>query len=525
MDKRTLLAISLCFLIFVGWQEFYLKPSMQARQAAMQPTAQTTGTVNPAPGAQTAPAPTGAATRATPKEIAPRKETLKLAGGAMEISNGARLITGWDLERYTLPGSDGGSDLNTVTNATGIVEFAVDSQELAYIAGVRGELKSTGAGFEWSYEDDQVALSRVITATPDQPFADLVYTARFKTKVPQFAFVSLSSKSPEGDSQEHDRQLMWWANEELGKELVAQEISVKEVRGPVSWIGAASRYFVLSLIPGQGTEPRALVQPLGAREGRLSLKYPVSGSEIRIPLKVYFGPKELDVLRSVEKTLDHTVNFGMFTILAYPLLKLLKWFHELTRNWGIAIILLTLVVRLCVYPLAFKSAKSMKHMQKIQPQINKLRERYKDDKQKLNEEMLTLMRTNGYNPMAGCLPILVQMPVFFALYQVLYSAIELYQAPFALWIHDLSEKDPYYVTPVLLTAVMFFQMRLTPMTTTDPMQAKVMQWMPVIFGVFMVTLPSGLTLYMLVSTIFGIVQQLIINKKLGIAIQPAATTA
>jgi YidC/Oxa1 family membrane protein insertase len=533
MDKRTLLAISLCFLIFAGWQEFYIKPQMQARQAAIQrqrgvqPTATAPGgsAVSSASGTG-ANAPTDSmATSAAPAEVAPQLETVRLATGPAKISNGPRLFADWDLERYRLPGDESRGDLQKVIHQAGALEFAVDAPEYAYIANRRGKLESAGGSWRWSYEDDKVALTRMITTAEGQAYADVVYAARFKQSAPRFAFVSLAAASPEKDEEERDRELIWWANDEIGRTVLSGGIEEpKEYRGPVGWIGAASRYFVLAAVNRSEAQPQALVQPLGARGGRISLKYAMTGPEISVSLRVYFGPKELDLLRSVEPTLDHTVNFGMFTIIAYPLLRLMKWFHELTRNWGIAIILLTLIVRLAVYPLAFKSAKSMKHMQKINPQLQKIREKYKDDKQKLNEEMLTLMRTHGYNPMAGCLPVLVQMPVFFALYQVLYSAIELYQAPFALWIHDLSQKDPFYVTPVLLTLVMFFQMRLTPTPAADPMQQKIMQWMPVMFGVFMLTLPSGLTLYMLVSTLFGIAQQLIINKKIGIVSPPIAGT-
>ena len=160
--------------------------------------------------------------------------------------------------------------------------------------------------------------------------------------------------------------------------------------------------------------------------------------------------------------------------------------------------------------------KNMKNMARLQPQLQRIKERYKDDREALNREMLSLMKNNGYNPMAGCLPILIQMPIFFALYRVLYSSIELYHAPFGLWIHDLSSRDPLYITPILLSLTMFIQQKLTPNTATDPAQARMMQLMPLIFGAFMVTLPSGLTLYMLVNALASIAQQLFLNKKLDI---------
>jgi YidC/Oxa1 family membrane protein insertase len=283
----------------------------------------------------------------------------------------------------------------------------------------------------------------------------------------------------------------------------------------VEWIGVTNRYFLTALIPQGELKPKALIQPISAEKGRVSLVYPVTESTIRIPLKGFFGPKELNILKSVDRRLDPALDLGFFTWFAYPLLKLLKFFEGWTANWGVAIILLTLLVKILTYPLTYKSMKSMKKMAALQPKLQKLREKYADDKEALNREMLVLMKEGGYNPAAGCLPILIQMPVFFALYRVLYSSIELYQAPFFLWITDLSTKDPFYITPVVLTAVMYVQQKLTPNTATDPVQAKMMQFMPVMFGVFMVSLPSGLTLYMLVNALASIAQQIILNKKLG----------
>lgn len=225
----------------------------------------------------------------------------------------------------------------------------------------------------------------------------------------------------------------------------------------------------------------------------------------------------MDIMKTVEPALEPTIDFGMFTVFAYPILKFMKWLHEVFGNWGIAIILLTLVIKIITFPLTYKSMKSMKKMAVLQPQIKALQEKYKDDKQTLNQEMISFMRTQGYNPLSGCLPILIQMPVFFALYQVLYSSIELYQAPFYGWIHDLSVKDPFYITPVLLTGLMYLQQKLTPSTITDPMQAKMMQWMPVMFGLLMINLPAGLTIYMLVNAGASIIQQFWINKKLNAA--------
>jgi len=521
MDRRTLLAITLCFLIFVGWQKFYLEPSRPTSALIVQ-TAQT-GASTSAPTATDAStagtsASAAAVTTASERKAEERK-TLKVGTGTLQVSNGERFFSGWELKNYKL-GLDAKAaavDLHSVTREDrGQGELAFDAPELAYLATVQGKLSDVPGGVRWSYEDQNIKLERTITAAEGRNDLDLRINAEFKTKKPGFAFVSLFHKGHADDPEARDHNFVYWTKDSIEKVHVEESMKLADVATPVKWIGVSSRYFLMSLLtpPGQ-SEPRGLIQPAGPWAGRMSLVYPVSGNTLSIPLKAYFGPKELPVLRSVETTLDHTVDFGIFTIIAYPLLKLLRTFFELFHNYGVAIILLTVLVRLAVYPLTFKSMKSMKEMAKLQPQLQKIREKYADDKEALNREMMNLMRTHGYNPMAGCLPILVQMPVFFALYNVLYNAIELFHAPFGFWIHDLSAKDPYFITPILLSATMFLQQKLQPSTATDPMQQKMMQFMPLIFGFFMVSLPSGLTLYMLVSALVGILQQLVINKKLG----------
>ena len=191
---------------------------------------------------------------------------------------------------------------------------------------------------------------------------------------------------------------------------------------------------------------------------------------------------------------------------------MLRAFYGMVGNWGVAIICLTLVVRILVLPANIYSYKSMRAMQVIQPQIKALREKFKDDQVKQQQEMMALMKAHKVNPVGSCLPVLLQFPIFIALYQVLGNSIELYQAPFGLWIHDLSLKDPFYILPVLMGLTMFVQQKITP-NTMDPAQAKVMLMMPLLFTFFMVSLPSGLTLYMLVGAIFSVAQQMYFMKQ------------
>ena len=225
-----------------------------------------------------------------------------------------------------------------------------------------------------------------------------------------------------------------------------------------------------------------------------------------------FAKKNYDTLEQLGDNLHLAVDFGIFGIIAVPLLRGLQFFYKYFPNYGIAIVLLTIIIRLLLFPLQYKSYASMKKMQKVQPELNKLKEKFKDDPQRMQKETMDLFKRAGANPLGGCFPLLLQMPVFFAFYRVLYGAVELIGAPFFGWIGDLSVKDPYYVLPVLMAIAMLLQTKLNPTAGTDPTQKKIMLFMPLIFGVIMKDLPSGLVLYILVSTIFGIIQQMFVYK-------------
>ncbi len=524
MDKRTGLAIALCFLIYLGWQKLYLEPRIpHTTETSAQQAPGTPEQVASAP--QTPPANTAPPTLSkTTTQIAAAAPTvtraeqtlpLKTSLADVTIGNGSLFFQDWQLRDYHQGISTDTPEINlrTAMNLSGAIEFAFDDTSYTYLASQRGELKSTATGAIWSYEDANLKLTKEFFSQPGNPAVELKISGEFKTKKPSFAFVALSSQLIEKDPEAQDRQMVYFTNKAIERVSVSESVSTKEIATPVSYIGATSRYFVMAVLAQQGTEPRALIQPAGPSTGRISLVYPISANTFSIPVKVFFGPKDLSVLRAVDPLLDHTVDFGWFTVIAYPLLKILKFFYTLFKNYGVAIILLTLLLKLVTYPLTYKSMKSMKEMASLQPQLAKLREKYKDDKETLNREMMTMMKSHGYNPMAGCLPILIQMPVFFALYRVLYSSMELYHSPFIFWIRDLSAHDPFYVTPVLLTVTMFIQQKLTPNTAADPMQAKMMQFMPLMFGAMMLALPSGLTLYMLVNALASIGQQMMLNKK------------
>jgi YidC/Oxa1 family membrane protein insertase len=516
MDRKTLLAIGLSLLFFIGWQKYYIEPRLPKNT---QPTGTVQATGISSPDA-TSPGLDRGGESVKKIEVKPIEvnETAIVTGtGPAKIGDAGRFFTEWKLTQYQteLKKDSPAIDLAGVTHgATGEGELAFDSPELAYANNVQGKMTATAGGAIWKYEDANLRLTREYTYGADKKYVDLVLSAEFKAKRPNFAFVSVTAKSVEGDHEEADRQLLLYQGTSLERLHLGDVKPVQNLPGATRWIGAQSRYFLFAFVP-DSQAPNAVAQSLGEKHAKVSLVYPVTGNTIRIPLKTYFGPKEMNSLHAVEQTLDLTIDFGWFTIIAYPILKVMKWLFSIVGNWGIAIILLTVLIKLLTFPLTYKSMKSMKKIAKLQPQLNALKEKHKDDKEALNREMITFMKTQGYNPVAGCLPMFLQMPIFFALYRVLYSSIELYHAPFYGWIHDLSLKDPFYITPVLLTGLMWLQQKITPSTATDPMQAKMLQYMPLFFGLMMLNLPAGLTIYMLVNAAASIVQQQYLNKKLA----------
>ena len=235
------------------------------------------------------------------------------------------------------------------------------------------------------------------------------------------------------------------------------------------------------------------------------------GQAVTVGHKLFIGPKEIDILKAQGSSLEQSLDLGWFSVLAKPMLYSLKFFYRYVGNYGIAIIIITVILKIIFFPLTHKSYKSMKEMGKLQPKMAALKEKYKNDKDAMNRAVMVLYRDHKVNPLGGCLPMVVQIPVFFSLYKALMYSIELRHAPFMFWIMDLSDKDPYYVTPVIMGVTMFIQQKMTP-SNMDEMQQKIMLGLPVIFTFMFLSFPSGLVLYWLINNILTIGQQAYINK-------------
>jgi len=226
----------------------------------------------------------------------------------------------------------------------------------------------------------------------------------------------------------------------------------------------------------------------------------------------YIGPKEYRILKALSPQLTDVIEYGWFSFLSKPFFAVIMMIHNFVGSWGWAIILFTMLVKAILFPLSYKGMMSMQKLKDLAPKMKELKEKYGKDPQKMNAKTMEMYKKHGANPMGGCLPMLLQIPVFFALYRVLLNADELQGAPWILWIHDLSKMDPYYVLPILMGASMYFQQKITPSNITDPLQAKIFKFFPVIMTVFFVTFPSGLVLYWLTNNILSIAQQYYINR-------------
>jgi YidC/Oxa1 family membrane protein insertase len=275
------------------------------------------------------------------------------------------------------------------------------------------------------------------------------------------------------------------------------------------WLAFVQHYFVSAWLPPGGT-PRDYItekRPDGTYAARVMIPAKLApGETARVAAPLYAGPQEQQRLQAAAPGLDLVVDYGFLAIIAWPLFWLLGKYHALSGNWGVAIILLTVTIKLVFFPLSAASYRSMAKMKLVTPRLTKIREMYAQDRQKMNQAMMELYKTEKINPLGGCFPILVQIPVFIALYWVLLAAIELRHAPFVLWIRDLSALDPYFVLPILMTITMVLQTRMNPVPP-DPVQAQVMKYMPYVFSIFFFFFPAGLVLYWLVNNILSILQQ------------------
>lgn len=284
------------------------------------------------------------------------------------------------------------------------------------------------------------------------------------------------------------------------------------------WVAMLQQYFTTAWVPQSGSTNNFYTANLGNDVVAIGYKSEANliqpGQAKSLNSTLWVGPAIQDKMAAVAPHLDLSVDYGWLWFISQPLFKLLKWIHSFLGNWGFSIIVITFIVRGIMYPLTKAQYTSMAKMRMLQPKIQAMRERLGDDKQRQSQEMMALYKAEKVNPLGGCFPLIIQMPIFLALYYMLSASVELRHAPFILWIHDLSAQDPYYILPILMGATMFLIQKMSPTTVTDPMQQKMMTFMPVIFTVFFLWFPSGLVVYYIVSNTVTIIQQQLIYRGL-----------
>jgi len=368
-------------------------------------------------------------------------------------------------------------------------------------------------------------IERVYTFAPDSYMVGLeIKIAGLEPALQQAGLaMKLTERIPEEARNRYTFSgFMAFINESLEKEKELDAGEAQYYNGNVHWEGFSDKYFLTSLLPVDNLVSSVNLEQLHSADGQspglfisrliYNIQPHLQGDTARFAYSIYIGPKDLDVLRDTGHFLEKSIDLGWFGFIAKPLLVVLKFFYRYTHNYGIAIIILTILIKILFYPLTRKQMESMRQMQKLQPKMKGIREKFKDDKERLNKEVMDLYRTHKINPLGGCWPMLLQIPVFFALYKALLNSIELRHAPFMFWIQDLSEKDPCYITPIIMGATMFLQQKMTP-AAGDPNQQKMMMFMPLIFTFMFLNFPSGLVLYWLVNNVLTIGQQFVSQRR------------
>jgi len=539
MEKRTLLAIALSVVVVFIYQ-FFFAPKPTPKQPAKTPSA----IEAPQQQAKTSTPAAGTALTPTPAEKSTQTAIVQKAGVEKDVTVDTPLyravfttrggtLRSFQLKQFKTKLDKNASLIELVNYVPNMplplsVSF-VDSSIL--VAGndlYEADRQSVTLGktdqktsltFSQTYPGS-VRIEKVFTFNPND------YAIQMEVKVHNLSPATIQQNATltwfhyddpaiEKDSYTHDGPIYFMDKDVDLTDLT--DLKAEEHHGPdVSWSGYESKYFIAAMIP----QNPALTSLTLNRDQHNVVSVQLKGPKNVIPTgqnglfayTLYLGPKDYSIMKALNVGLENAIDFGSWVKwLAMPLLIVLKWIFQYVQNYGIAIIILTILIKIIFWPLGNKSYKSMKEMQKLQPKMQELREKYKDDKQKLSQETMALYKTHKVNPLGGCLPILIQIPVFFGLYKVLLYAIELRHSPFFFWIQDLSAKDPYYITPIIMGATMFIQQKMTP-TMGDPMQAKIMLLMPVVFTFLFLNFPSGLVLYWLFNNIISIGQQVYINK-------------
>ncbi len=403
--------------------------------------------------------------------------------------------------------------------STGEYRMADGTTELVVRLEATGPTKSAKT-YRFQRGSYVIDVAHELTNTGDQPIEPFAYFQ-----------VVRDEKSPEGDSAMVPTYtgVAVYTDKEKFQKVNFSDIEKSKQSYPKNandgWIGILQHYFLSAWLPKDGAPreyyTRKLPQGLFAAGVIVPVGTLAPGASTTLMMPLYAGPQEQEKLAALAPGLQLAVDYGWLTVIASPLFWVLKWIYDWVGNWGVAIIIVTILIKLLFYPLSQASYRSMAKMRLVAPKMQRLKEQYGEDRQRLQQAMMEMYKTEKINPLGGCLPVVVQIPVFIALYWVLLGSVELRQAPFALWITDLSAQDPWYILPILMGASMIIQTRLNPVPP-DPVQAKIMKIMPIAFSIFFFFFPAGLVLYWLVNNILSIAQQWHITRGMELAAKQAS---
>jgi YidC/Oxa1 family membrane protein insertase len=539
MDKRALIGIGLSILVLVVYQQvmtyFYGPPptvSAPEVEKNKPETAEPRENSTPIPPSVAPPTSEAAVAGASAKEITVETENYR----AVFTTAGARLKS-FKFKKYRSSVDEKSPPFEMIRNVPGVplplgvrwqAASPVDDSDVIY--SVQGDdLNLAGDSKGTVVFRGQTKNGAVITKS--FTFSGATYPIQMEVSVKAADGATPSPEILLADQSDHPAPnhdapfegFIALVDNKIRREPPAEAAKGHEFTGDVSWAGFGHTYFLFALLPENGAQDKVSVRQTGA-----ALIGAVGGQAADQHYTLFIGPKEIDTLKAVGKGLERSIDFGIFWFISIPLLYILHFFHRFTASYGVDIIILTVLIKVLMAPLTHKSYVSMKQMQKLQPQMERLKERYNEDKEKLNKEIMELYRRNGVNPLGGCLPMVLQLPVFYGLYNCLGTPIELRHAPF-LWIKDLSRPDwqslafsvpswwPSFlpggipVLTILMGASMFMQQWMTP-TAGDPNQRKMMMLMPLMFTFMFVSFPAGLTVYWLVNNLLTIGQQYWINR-------------
>jgi len=515
MQKNLVLAVILSSLVYIGWYSFVEKKIQPRIDQAKQQDAKTAA----------APAPAGTQTSAQAPLVAPvsadlKKETVSLKAGKAEyvFYSGAAAMKSAVYQGPVAP-----------------VELITDAETGFFASSLPGifRLKSkTADSLEFEARPQPgLLITKKFTFSEDNSLNSLAITAVNTTSgallLPAWE-LSIGPGLGTVKSEEKENPKLWNAvytyKEEGRKHPTLKDLkSLKDAPARAEWVwaGLTNRYF-LAAITGDGLNGvRPARREVLVKEDKAPLlALPVPAAELKAGEKrvwetqFYIGPKDYGKLQALGHGLDRSVDFGFFAPLAKLANSSIVYFYKLTGNYGAAIIILSVLIQLMLTPLSYKSFKAMAVMKKIQPEMQAIQKKYKDDPKRMNQEVMDLYKRHGTNPLGGCLPMLLQIPVFFALFTALRESWALHGAPFIFWIKDLSSKDPFYVMPIVMGGIMFLQQHLSPQTS-DPSQAAMMKYMPLIFTFMFLTFPSGLVLYWLINSTWGFAQTMYLQKKMA----------